>query len=161
MSEVVVAGVGTNKFVDGAVFQAAFKWNDYVLLFLTDDVIFEETLNIYLVDKDLNIVDVARMYHIYSTGIFSDLDLSESDTVRFRFFEGLVWTLRLLSEKAFAIPFFSDPTGVHRPLKFFRMFHLCSQATSETPSQRYGSEIGTFHQAKSDGNECRSANKTK
>ena len=131
MSEIILAGTGTQKFVAGAVFQAALRWNDYLLLFLTDDVIFEETLNIYLLDKDLNIVDLARMYYIYSTGIFSDLDLSEPDTVRFRFFERMVWTLRLLNEKAFAVPFFSDPTGVHRPLKFFRRFHLHSHPASE------------------------------
>ncbi|WP_211923249.1 hypothetical protein [Duganella radicis] len=129
-SEIIVAGTNTQKFVAGAVFQAALRWNDYLLLFLTDDVIFEETLNIYLLDKDLNIVDLARMYHMYSTGVFSDLDLSEPDTVRFRFFEGLVWTLRLLNEQAFAVPFFSDPTGVHRPFKFFRRFHLHSHPTS-------------------------------
>lgn len=72
------------------MFEAALRWNDYVLLFLTDDVPFEETLNIYLLDKDLNVIDLARMYFMYATGIFSDLDLSEPDTVRFRFFEGMV-----------------------------------------------------------------------
>jgi hypothetical protein len=128
-SEIMIAGVGSGKLVAGAMFEAALRWNDYVLLFLTDDVPFEESLNIYLLNADLAVVDLARMYHIYSTGIFSDLDLTVPDTVRFRFFDGIVWTLRLLTEKVFAVPFFSDPTGVHRPFRSTRMFHLHDQPT--------------------------------
>jgi hypothetical protein len=145
MSEILVAGVGTKKFVTGAVFEAALRWNDYVLLFLTDDVPFEETLNIYLLDKDLNVIDLARMYYMYATGIFSDLDLSEPDTVRFRFFEGMVWRLRLFTEKAFALPFFSDPTGVHKPLRFFRMFQLDDSPLpqiSQTVTKPHNSQQG-------------------
>jgi hypothetical protein len=127
LSEILIAGVGTKKIIEGATLEAALRWNDYVLLFLTDDIPFEETLNIYLLDRDANVIDLARMYHIYATGVFSDLDLSEPDAVRFRFFGGRIWTLRLFTDRTFALPFFADPIGVHRPCKFSRMFALQSQ----------------------------------
>jgi hypothetical protein len=44
------------------------------------------------------------------------------DTVRFRFFGGIVSILKLFPEKKFALPFISDPRGVHRPFKFHRRF---------------------------------------
>lgn len=122
--EVIVAGTATGRVLQGAVFEAALKWNEYTLLFLTDDVPFEDTLNIYLLDQHLNVEDYARMYFMYSTGIFSDLDLTENDTVRFRFLGEKVWTVRLFAEKKFVIPIVSDPLGVHRPFKFFRRFQL-------------------------------------
>lgn len=124
LCEVIVAGKGTGKVLQGAVFEAALKWNDYVLLFVTNDVCFEDTLNIYLLDQALNVVDYARVYYIYATGIFSDVDLDEIDTVRFTFLGDLRWVLRLFPEKKFFIPIFSDAFGVHRPLAFYRKFQL-------------------------------------
>jgi hypothetical protein len=133
-SEIIVAGMATGKVIGGAVLRAALKWKEYVLLFLTDDVPFEDTLSIYLIDADLNVLDWARMYFIYATGIFSDLDLTHDDTVRFRFFAGMVWTLKLLPKKAFALPIISDPRGVSRPFAFSRMFQIYRDNLSETLS---------------------------
>lgn len=133
-SEIIVAGVPTGKVIGGAVLRAALKWHEYVLLFLTDDVPFEETLSIYLLDADLNVVDSARMYFIYATGIFSDLDLTQPDSVRFRFFAGMVWTLKLFPKKTLAFPFISDPRGVSRPFNFFRMFQIYRHPLPETSS---------------------------
>ncbi|WP_432382959.1 hypothetical protein [Duganella sp. P38] len=125
-SEILIASVPTGIIIDGAVFEAALRWHDYTLLFLTDDVPFEDTLNIYLLDAALSIVDWARMYFMYSTGIFSNLDLTQKNTVRFCFFAEKTWVLKLFPEKIFALPLISDPIGVSRPLKFFRMFQLDS-----------------------------------
>lgn len=136
-SEILIAGVPTGKIVDGAVFEAALRWQEYTLLFLTDDVPFEDTLNIYLLDKTLNIADWARMYFMYSTGIFSNLDLTQADTVRFSFFADRTWVLKLFPEKRFALPRIADPIGVSRPLKFFRMFQLDSYPLPQT-SQTVG-----------------------
>lgn len=131
MSEIMVAGTPTGKLVAGAVFEAALKWKEYVLVFLTDDVPFEETLNIYLLDAHFNVVDSAEMYYMYSTGIFSDLDLAQPDTVRFGFFGGITWTLKLFAEKRFVLPIISDPTGVHKPFRFFRMFQIYGKPLPE------------------------------
>lgn len=131
-SEIVVADVPSGKVVAGAVLRNALRWGQFVLLFLTDDVPFEDALRIYLLDRNLAVVDSVRMGAMYSTGIFSDLDLSEPDTVRFQFFEGLVWTLRLLPEEEFAIPFVSESAGVSRPFKFFRRIRLTARPLPET-----------------------------
>jgi hypothetical protein len=135
-SEITVAGVPTGKIIAGAILRVALRWGRFVLLFLTDDVPFEDALRMYLLDQDLAVVDSARMGAMYSTGIFSDLDLTEPDTVRFQFFEGVVWTLRLLSEEEFAIPVFSEPTGISRPFKFFRKIRLTAQPLPKTPDEK-------------------------
>lgn len=108
-SEIIIAGVPTGRTIGGAVLKASLRWNEYVLLFLTDDVPFEETLSIYLLDADLMVVDSARMYFIYSTGIFSYLDVTQPDTVRFRFFEGIVWILKLFPKRPLYFPSFQIP----------------------------------------------------
>lgn len=86
----------------------------------------------YLLDQDLTVVDSARMGAMYSTGIFSALDLTEPDTVRFQFFDGVLWTLTLLSEEEFAIPIISEPTSVSRPFKFFRRIRLAGKPLPKT-----------------------------
>lgn len=85
-------------------------------------------------DADLNVADSARMYFIYSPGMFSDLDLTQPDTVRFRFFAEIVWTLKLFSQRRFVLPIISYPRGVHRPSAFFRMFQIYCVNLSETLS---------------------------
>lgn len=129
--EVIIAGAATGKVLKGAVFEAALRWGDYTLLFLSDDVLFEEGLNIYLLDRHLNLEDSAQMYFMYSMGMFSDLDLAEEDTVRFGFWGEDVWTLKLFSERKFVVPIVSDSLGVHRPFRFFRRFQLSGLPPSE------------------------------
>jgi hypothetical protein len=134
----MVAGVPTGKVIAGAILRAALRWGQFLLLFLTDDLPFEDTLRMYLLDQDLTVVDSARMGAMYSTGIFSALDLTEQDTVRFQFFDGVLWTLTLLSEEEFAIPIISEPTSVSRPFKFFRRIRLAAEPlpkTSEVQSE--------------------------
>lgn len=131
-SEIMVAGMPTGKVIAGAILRAALRWGEYVLLFLTDDVPFEDTLRMYLLDRDATVLDSARMAGMYSTGIFSDLDLTEPDAVRFQFFDGIVWTLTLLPKKEFAIPIISDPIGVSRPFGFSRMIRLSGERLSGT-----------------------------
>ena len=135
-SEIMVAGVPTGRVIAGAILRAALSWEEFVLLFLTDDVPFEDALRMYLLDRDLAVVDSARMGAMYSTGIFSNLDITEPDTVRFQFFQGVVWTLRLLSEEEFAIPMISEPTGVSRPFKFFRRIRLTAEPLPDTPEDK-------------------------
>ncbi|MYM41079.1 hypothetical protein [Duganella qianjiadongensis] len=127
ISEVIIAGAATGKLLEGAVFEAALRWNDYVLIFLTNDVPFEDSLNIYLLDRHLNVVDYALMYAAYSTGIFSRLDLSEANTARFHFLGESTWTLRLFSRKQFFLPILGSPLGVHRPFTFFHCFQISTQ----------------------------------
>ena len=131
-SELLISDTPTGKVLDGAFLEAALLWGDLALLFITDDVPYEEGLRIVLLDKEFNTLDSALLVAMYSTGVFSDLDLTTEDTVRFRFFRGLVYTLTLLPQASFALPFFSDPGAVWRPFKWTRRFRLDARPLPQT-----------------------------
>lgn len=80
-SEVVVSGSPTGKIIAGAELEAAIQWNDFFLAFGTDDIPQEDTLRIYLFDRQLNLVDSATLGAMYSTGSFSELELVPPNTV--------------------------------------------------------------------------------
>lgn len=123
-SEILLSGAPTGKVVKGAVLEAAIRWSDLVLAFLTDDIPQEDTLRIYLFDSSLNLIDSATLGAMYSTGAFSRLELVRPDTVHFCFIGGVTWTLELLPSDSFSIPYISDPKGVCRPFKLMRRFKL-------------------------------------
>lgn len=122
-SELVLDGKPTGKIVDGAVLELAIRWEDFLLLFITDNITHEETLRIYLFDNDLEMIDSAWLGSMYATGVFSLLELQPPSKVRFLFFGDTDWTLELLKEQTFALPF-SEPRGVHRPFGFHRRFKI-------------------------------------
>ena len=130
--ELMISDTPTGKVLDGAFLEAALAWGVLLLLFITDDVPYEEGLRIVLLDRDFNTLDSALIGAMYSTGVFSDLDLTEADTVRFRFFGGLVYTLTLLPQASFALPFFSDPSAVWHPFKWMRRFRIDANPLPET-----------------------------
>jgi hypothetical protein len=121
-SEVLVHGKSTGKLISGAVLEAAVHWENRYLLFMTDDVPFEEMLSIHLLDAKMNVLDSALVGSPYSSGAFTSLELSEPDTVRFRFIGDTLWSIELLSRPGFRIPFISEPAGVKRPVGFSRHF---------------------------------------
>ncbi len=121
-SEVLITGKSTEKYVPGATLEAAVSWGDYFLLFMTDDVPYEEMLGVLLLDDKLDIVDSATIGVPYSTGSFSSLHLSPPDRVSFHFIGDFTWEIELLTKPGFRIPFFSEPRGVWRSLGFKRHF---------------------------------------
>lgn len=123
-SELILYGETTGKIVEGAVLEAAICWRGYFLVFLTDDIINEDTLRIYLLDPKLDIVDAARLGAMYSTGAFSALQLVEPNIIRFEFFGDTTWTLELLDDQSFSVPMVSDPKGVTRPFRLSHRFKL-------------------------------------
>ena len=123
-SALILNGQPTGQVIDGAVLEAAIRWRDLLLAFVTDNILHEEALHIYLFDAQLNIVDSARLGWMYATGVFSLLNLCPPNTVRFRFFGDTDWTLELFDGDVFAIPFFQDPRGVSRPFRFHRRFQI-------------------------------------
>lgn len=89
---------------------------------MTDDILFEEMLSVHLLDGTLNLLDSVTIGAMYSTGIFSSLELIEPNIVRFRFFDDTDWRIELLTKPVFGLPFLSDPRGVSRKLGFTRYF---------------------------------------
>lgn len=123
-SELVLHGRPTGLIVTGAVLEAAVEWQGYRIAFLTDNILFEDMLRIYMFDANMALVDAAVLGAMYCTGAFSDLSLQPPDALTFRFFGGIVWRMVLLAERDLALPFFSDPRGVSRKFKFFRHFRI-------------------------------------
>lgn len=125
-SAIIVNGELNDKIVSGSVLEAVINWNDFYLLFLTYDVPYEHTLNIHLLDKDLNLLDSVMLGSIHSTGPFSPLQLIEPNKVNFRFIGNKDWNIELLPKPVFNIPFFSDPIGVSRKFGFKKRFTISS-----------------------------------
>jgi hypothetical protein len=123
-SELLLDGGSTGVVVTGEVLEAALEWQGYRIAFFTDDIPFEDMLRIYMFDAHITLVDSAVLGAMYSTGTFAELSLQPPDALTFRFFGGTIWRMVLLAEREFSLPFFSDPSGVSRKLKFFRHFRI-------------------------------------
>lgn len=123
-SRVFVNGEATTTLVAGAYLEACVEWHDSYLLFLTDNIPHEDMLNIHLLNKKFDLLDSAVLGTMYSTGSFSDLQITGENTLTFRFIGGIDWTLELLTEPRFALPLFSDPKGVSRRFKFKHYFDI-------------------------------------
>ena len=117
-SEILLNGAATGKIVSGAVLESAVSWDDFYLLFMTDDIPQEDMLGIHLFDKKLNLIDSATLGAMYSTGSFSSLELVDPNIVDFHFIGDTNWRVELLKKPVFGLPFFSDPKGVTRKLGF-------------------------------------------
>lgn len=114
----------TGKFVSGAFIEAAFQWGDWYLLLLTNDFIFEETLDVHLLNKHFEIVDSATLGWFYVSGVFQAPVLIQPNIVQFRFIGDVDWNVELLPEYAFRLPFITEPPGVWRKLGFSRHFKI-------------------------------------
>ncbi|MFT7774174.1 hypothetical protein [Roseateles sp.] len=115
-AELVLAGRRTGWHVRGAVLEAALRFDDRLLLFMTDDRPYEESLSLHLLDMDGRLLDSATLDAPYSTGTFSDLAVEPPDGVRFRFIGGVDWRVRLLARRRWRWPPVPDAPGVrHRP----------------------------------------------
>jgi hypothetical protein len=131
VSEIALADGQKRTIVKSAILEAAIAWRDAFLIFLTDDIPYEETLSIYLLDGELNCLDSATLGGMYSTGFFKLSELSEPNVVRIRFIGDMDWSVELLREPEFRLPFISEPIGVSRRFGFSRRFKIqgkpCSQ----------------------------------
>ena len=132
VSEILLNGRGVGRRVPGAVLEAAVKWRDCYLLFMTDDVPFEDSLGIQMLDGHLDILDSARIGGPYATGAFSSLELEEPNSVRFRFAGDTIWKVELLERPEFRMPFLRDAPGVTRPLGFSRRFVIRGSPRPQT-----------------------------
>ena len=121
-SEVIISGHRTGTFVGGAVLEAAVECDGRLLLFMTDDTPFEETLSIHLLSENGSVLDSARLGGPYTTGSFTALMLQQPNRVGFRFIGDVDWVVEVLAEAAFRLPLAGDPPGIRRPLGFSRHF---------------------------------------
>lgn len=119
-SELLSDGAPTALTLDGAVLEAALRWHDCYVVFLSDDIPSEDALHIHLLATDFRLLDTASLASMYSTGSFAALHLLPPDRLSFRFFGDAIWTLELLAQPQMRLPFLSEPRGVTRPFGFSR-----------------------------------------
>lgn len=113
-SDVVLSGNSTGIIIPGQVLEAAVQVDEQrYILFLTDDVIFEESLTITLIDVRDGVKEIVRLGNEYSTGSFEDLSVS-ADNINFRFIGDSLWTIKTVDSPRLRLPFGSDPKGVKR-----------------------------------------------
>ncbi|MGE9552274.1 hypothetical protein ACQPT2_13870 [Erwinia amylovora] len=114
-SEVLIESHPTGIIIPGKVLEAAIKVDAHrYLLFVTDDVIFEEALTVLLIELSQGIVEKLVIGGAYASGRFKGLTVSP-DSVSFSFIGDTTWTVKVPKLPMLKIPF-SDPRGVSRPV---------------------------------------------
>lgn len=122
--QIQLHGEAAGPILEGAIFEAAIKYQEFYLLFTSNDCPYEESLNIYYLDSDLTILDQAILSWPYGTGLFKLLDIIEPNRIAFEFFTKEAWEITLYPKPHWSIPFFSEPRGVWRKFKFNRYFRI-------------------------------------
>ncbi len=112
VSRLIVEGRDAGA-VPGAVLEAAYRAGDRLLLFLTDDVPYEEGLHILLLAPDLTRLDRLFMGGSGTTGVFRDARALSDSELRFSFFGRGPWRLTILPEPTRGFGFL-EPVGVRR-----------------------------------------------
>ena len=114
-SEVLIGGNSTGIIIPGKVLEAAIRVDDrHYLLFITDDIIYEEMLTLLLLDLSQGVIEELTIGAAYSSGYFEDLKVSPH-SASFRFIGDTTWTVIVSLSPTFKLPF-SDPRGVNRPM---------------------------------------------
>ena len=135
-SEVMSHGQPTGAIIEGAVLEAAIRWNDLVLAFVTDNTISQEAMHIYLFDAGFEVIDSAWLGSIFGTGVFSLVAICPPNAVRFRFLGNTDQTLELFTKDTFALPYVGNPCGVSRPFSFHRRFRIAEAPTNTQETRR-------------------------
>ncbi|MFE4112553.1 hypothetical protein [Kosakonia sp. YIM B13611] len=113
-SKVEIAGIATNIIVPGLVLEAAVKIDAcHSLLFLTDDIIFEEWLTMVLIDINRGVKEIVRIGQAWASGHFEKLSVKEEE-ITFRFLGDAEWRVKISLTARLRFPFFADPPAVHR-----------------------------------------------
>lgn len=134
-SEVTIEGTKIKLTINGVDLEACIEYDERYLVFTTNDCPFEESLNIYLLSGENEIIDNATVFWPYGTGSFKLLRIIDPDLVQFKFFGDKDWQIKIFKKRRFFIPYISEPSGVWRKPKFWRSFGL-SEAYSQKPTEK-------------------------
>lgn len=130
-SELLLNGNITGIIVHGEILEASVQINDQrYVLFLTDDVIFEESLTIALIDLCEGIKEIVSVGNEYSTGNFETLSIT-AERINFRFMGDYLWTVTISNTPRLRLPFLSDPRGVKRDAAFKKYINISATTVSE------------------------------
>lgn len=114
-SEVLISGNPTGTIILGKVLEAAIKIDSRnYLLFVTDDIVYEEMLTLLLLNLSKGVVEKLTVGGAYMSGHFKDLKVSPH-SASFRFIGDTTWTVKVSTSPSLKLPF-SNPRGVSRPM---------------------------------------------
>lgn len=113
-SRLLLHGKTTDLDLPGAILEASVRFGDDFLLFLTDDVPFEEGLHICLIDPSGRLLDHVDLLAIYATGTLEELRRVAEDRMNFRFFDGPPMQVRVLPKPRLMLPSMGLASGIHR-----------------------------------------------
>lgn len=123
-SRLLLEGRETPAVVPGVILEGAADTGAGWLLFTTDDVPHEESLNICFLDRQLRQVDRVTLAWPYGTGVFRHLRVLSPRSLQFEFFGDRPWILELLDGAAWRLPLLGEPRGVWRAFGFRRYFRI-------------------------------------
>ena len=115
-------GVPPDMDIEGAILEAAVQTDVGLVLFLTQDLPYEDSLSIQLFNAAWQVLDSASLGAAYTTGSFTGVRVIEPDRIGFRFFGDTEWTLRILNSPTWRLPLWSDAPGVRHTFGFKRHF---------------------------------------
>ncbi|SBS25749.1 hypothetical protein MSP8887_00254 [Marinomonas spartinae] len=129
-SQIWVNGKAVDSFIEGEVCEACIGYENFYLVFTTNNSPFEESLNIQFLDQNCRLLDQATLVWPYSTGSFTLIGLTEPNFIAFKFFEETVWEIALYPSKKLVIPYFSEPAGVWRKFRLRHYFKISKKSVA-------------------------------
>lgn len=127
-----IEGRPANSFVKGVQVEYGVKYDNCYVIFVTDDILNEETLRVYLFDLNAKLIDYLYIGSAYSTGRLQDLTLQKDGSISFLFIGDTLWNVKVLSKAKMIIPFISNPKGVTRKNVFSSFLQVQSSPKTET-----------------------------
>lgn len=124
-------GASTEIEVPGVLLAAQFRCAAGYLALTTQDSPFEETLHISLFDEGLHLLDAIDLGQAYTGACLEQLELLDDERLRFTFFSGDRWELRLRARPSLGgAPL---PQPARRTRMFWRPRHLDLQLLVPPP----------------------------
>ena len=108
--------------IEGQLLDAQLELSDgRLLLFVTDDCPHEEGLHIYLLSKQLTVLDQLDIGSAYTPGCFQNLTVIDSQSCSFTFFDNQTMLLNLLPSPTRML---RNPAGVSHKLGILKPHYL-------------------------------------
>lgn len=101
--EIIISGNRTGKYLPGRKLEQVVCYQNFYLFFFTEDTPFEETLSIFLLDNNFDVIDSAVIGSIYASGVFDNFEIISQDKVGFNFLGDFRWYVKILPHFKFRI----------------------------------------------------------
>lgn len=114
LSQLMISGEDVGQPIEGACLEQQYFMPDLgYLLFLTDNVPYEETLRIYLVDKIYTVIDGLEFGGNMVTGELDNISIKNSNMIEFSFIHNARCRLQINDTPKWCKPLLFTP-GVRR-----------------------------------------------